>query len=114
MPDERAADIFGQISSLGEGVIAHMTKEGIETIESPAEMARFFRSNVGELLAKGDEAIESQQKEIAGLVEGCEKPLSMRAERSGQVVVATICMSPCRPEGKNLESVLVRRQQSGA
>lgn len=111
--DEAAAAILNFFA--GESDTVYMsTEEGEMTqIQAPEDVARVLRSGTTSILEGMDARREDLKLDIAEMSEHCPGPLKMRAEKAGQLVTVTVCMSPSAEKGQAEERVIVLREVPG-
>lgn len=112
--EQNAPGIFEAVQSQMGIRMGMINKEGeVESIDTPDDLVRASRMSAANIIEAMDEDKEGKKSKIDYITDGCPGPLSMRAERDGVIVKATVCMSPQAPDKKTEEIAYVTRTQRG-
>jgi len=85
-----------------------LQETGIDDVDTFVETNR---TNILEVLDQGDEKRQKAVDEIESYTASCaDGPLKMRAKKAGQVITATVCLSPDNDPGRSCERVYVDRR----
>jgi hypothetical protein len=79
-------------------------------VKSAEDIVAAMRAITTAFLDGLDERRERIADDIADLHDGCPGPLKMRAEKAGQLVTVTVCMSPNAPTDQATEETIVQRE----
>jgi hypothetical protein len=109
-PEEVADKILENIPEGLKAAYLDPETDEIMPIESTEDVAKMLRSNATLFLEGLDTHRDELKDNIATISDNCTGPLKMRAEKAGQLVTVTVCMSPMAPEGAITERAVVERE----